>query len=337
MAQTAIEMDCSGNRSVFTFSATTAPVLLTSRPKVGKMASKTLVEPMSGGSFNITKQLSTPFVEAVAKAHWKFQNAPWKFEPERKVPEVGDVRNLECEFPGLGVVKVSETLRKYINSDSYYEHEYYLTESNMLPEVEGYIGSFMLFSDVECPEKSFVAYRATWNKGKVSDSIKAAFKRSIDAMEDPTPTMPLTPVSFRSGCSFYMTKHLSVPLAKAAAKAHWKFQNVPWKFEPEREFPEVGDVRNLECELPGLGVVNVSETLKKFINTESYYEHEYFCITESSMLPEVEGYIGNIRVFSDAECPGKSFVAYRATWIKVEVSDWFKDACKGAIDAFDAP
>ena len=74
----------------------------------------------------------------------------------------------------------------------------------------------------------------------------------------------------------------------------------------------------------------------KYINTEQYCEHEYQ-ITKSHLLPRVEGYIGNLTVFSDAEHPDKSFVVYRAKWDSGEVSDAFKDACMSAINLIDSP
>merc|ERR1712070_778917 len=144
--------------------------------------------PRSGDSLCITKQLSVPFMEAVAKANEWLQKC-WKFEPEREVPEVGDVGTTEKEVPGLGLVKMSQTLRKYINTESYYEQEYHLT-SNMLPEVEGYIANVSIFYDAERPEKSFAAYRATWDQGEVGDVFKALIKGLINAFEDPTPTTP---------------------------------------------------------------------------------------------------------------------------------------------------
>merc|ERR1712054_228690 len=94
-------------------------------------------------------------------------------------------------IPNLGLVKNSQTLRKYINTESYYEREYHFT-SNLLPEVEGYIANMTVFYDAESPEKSFVAYRATWDQGEVSDMFKALIKGLIDTFEDPTPTTPLT-------------------------------------------------------------------------------------------------------------------------------------------------
>ena len=163
-----------------------------------------LLTPMSGGSLYITKQLSIPFVKAVANVHWKIHKS-WKFEPEREVPEVGDVGTLEKEVPNLGLVKNSQTLRKYINTESYYEREYHFT-SNFLPEVEGYIANMTVFYDAESPEKSFVVYRATWDQGEVSDMFKALMKGLIDTFEDPTPTTPLTSMnptssdSFKTGC-----------------------------------------------------------------------------------------------------------------------------------------
>merc|ERR1711881_168076 len=155
--------------------------LLTSRPDVGKVASKTPVIPMSGGSLYITKQLSIPFVKAVANVHWKIHKT-WKFEPEREVPEVGDVGTLEKEVPNLGLVKNSQTLRKYINTESYYEREYHFT-SNFLPEVEGYVANMTVFYDAESPDKSFVVYRATWEQGEVSDMFKALMKGLIYAFD----------------------------------------------------------------------------------------------------------------------------------------------------------
>merc|ERR1712146_148575 len=115
--------------------------------------------------------------------------------------EVGDVGTLEKELPTLGLVRNSQTLRKYINSESYYEREYRFT-SNFLPEVEGYIANMTVFSDVESPEKSFVAYRATWDQGEVSDMFKALMKGLIDTFEDPTPTTPLTARNPTSNESF---------------------------------------------------------------------------------------------------------------------------------------
>merc|ERR1711990_389817 len=141
------------------------------------------------GSLYITKHVSVPLAKAVAQAHFKLQKS-WKFEPEREVPEVGDMGTIEKELPGLGLVKMSQTLRKYINTESYYEREYHLNIS-MLPEVEGFIANVTVFDDAETPEKSFVAYRATWDQGEVSDFFKALLKGRIDALEsleDPTPT-----------------------------------------------------------------------------------------------------------------------------------------------------
>jgi len=155
--------------------------------------------PTSGGSLYITKLLSIPFVKAVANVSWKIQKS-WKFEPEREVPEVGDVGTLEKELPSLGLVKNSQTLRKYINTESYYEQEYHFT-SNFLPDVEGYIANVTVFYDAESPETSFVAYRATWDQGEVSDMFKALMKGLIDSFEDPTPTTPLTPKNPTSGGS----------------------------------------------------------------------------------------------------------------------------------------
>jgi len=274
--------------------------------------------------------LSVPLAKAVAQAHFKLQKS-WKFEPEREVPEVGDVGTFEKELPGLGLVKMSQTLRKYINTESHYEQEYHL-ESNMLPEVEGYIANVTVFYDAESPGKSFVAYRATWDQGEVTNMFKALVKGLIDTFEDSTPTTPLMSMNPTSGGSLYITKHLSVPLAKAVAQAHFKLQK-SWKFEPEREVPEVGDVGTFEKELPGLGLVKMSQTLRKYINTESHYEQEYHL--ESNMLPEVEGYIANVTVFYDAESPGKSFVAYRATWDQGEVNNVFKALVKGLIDTLE--
>jgi len=53
------------------------------------------------------------------------------------------------------------------------------------------------------------------------------------------------------------------------------------------------------------------------------------------MLPDVEGYIANVTVFYDAENPGKSFVAYRATWDQGEVNNVFKALVKGLIDTLE--
>merc|ERR1739845_133864 len=86
------------------------------------------------------------------------------------------------ELPTLGLVKNSQTLRKYINTESYYEREYHFT-SNFLPEVEGYIANMTVFYDDESPEKSFVVYRATWDQGEVSDMFKALMKGLIDAFD----------------------------------------------------------------------------------------------------------------------------------------------------------
>merc|ERR1712072_841117 len=173
------------------------------------------MNPTSGGSLYITRQLCIPFVKAVANVHWKIHKS-WKFEPEREVPEVGDVGTLEKEVPNLGLVKNSQTLRKYINTESYYEREYHFT-SNFLPE------------------------------GEVSDMFKALMKGLIDTFEDPTPTMPLTSMNPTCGGSLYITKQLSIPFVKAVANVHWKIHK-SWKFEPEREVPEVGDVGTLEKE-----------------------------------------------------------------------------------------
>merc|ERR1719217_1926632 len=140
------------------------------------------MNPISGGSLCITKQLSIPFMEAVAKANEWLQKS-WKFEPEREVPEVGDVGTTEKEVPGLGLVKMSQTLRKYINTESYYEQEYHLT-SNLLEGVEGYIANVTVFYDAGSPDKTFVAYRATWDQGEVSDVFKALIKKTIDSFED---------------------------------------------------------------------------------------------------------------------------------------------------------
>merc|ERR1719408_1085222 len=292
------------------------------------------MNPTSVGSLHITKQLSVPFVEAVAKAHWKLQKC-WKFEPEREVPEVGDVGTLEMELPGLGLVKQSRTLRKYINTESYYEQENSLT-SNLLPEVAGFISNVSIFYDAENPEKSFAAYRATWDQGEVSDVFKAGVKGLINAFEDPTtPTTPLTSMNPTSVGSLHITKQLSVPFVEAVAKANWKLQKC-WKFEPAREVPEVGDVGILEMELPGLGLVKQSRTLRKYINTESYYEQENSLT--SNLLPEVEGFISTVSIFYDAENPEKSFAAYRATWDQGKVSDVFEAGIKkGLINAFEDP
>merc|ERR1719191_2308126 len=290
------------------------------------------MNPTSGGSLYITKQLSIPFVKAVANVSWKIQKS-WKCEPERDVPEVGDVVTLEKEVPNLGLVKNSQTLRKYINTESYYEREYHFT-SNFLPEVEGYIANMTVFHDAETLEKSFAVYRATWDQGEVSDMFKAGIKGLIDTFEDPTPTTPLASMNPTSGGSLYITKQLSIPFVKAVANVSWKIQK-SWKFEPEREVPEVGDVGTLEKEIPTLGLVKNSQTLRKYINTESYYEREYHFT--SNFLPEVEGYIANITVFYDAESPEKSFVVYRATWDRGEVSNMFKALMKGLIDSFEDP
>merc|ERR1711937_877769 len=158
----------------------------------------------------------------------------WKWEPEREVPEVGDMGTLEKELP-FGLVKNSVTLIKYINTESYYEREYHFT-SNFLPDVEGYIANMTVFCDAESPEKSFVVYRATWDQGEVSNMFKAMVKGLIDTYEDPTPTTPLTSMNPTSGGSLYIAKHVSVPLASAAAKAHFRLLK-SWKFEPEREVP----------------------------------------------------------------------------------------------------
>merc|ERR1719161_1009354 len=278
---------------------------------------------MSGGSLYITKHLSIPFVKAVANAHWKIHTS-WKFEPEREVPEVGDVGTLEKEIPTLGLVKNSQTLRKYINTESYYEREYHFT-SNFLSDVEGYIANITVFYDAESPEKSFVVYRATWDQGEVSDMFKALMKGLIDTFEDPTPTTPLTSMNPTCGGSLYITKQLSIPFVKAVANVHWKIHK-SWKFEPEREVPKVGDVGTLEKEVPNLGLVKNSQTLRKYINTESYYEREYHFT--SNFLPEVEGYIANMTVLCDAESPEKSLVVYRGTWDQGEVSDMFKNLMK---------
>jgi len=246
------------------------------------------------------------------------------------------VGTLEMEIPGLGLVKQSRTLRKYINTESYYEQENSLT-SNMLPEVEGFISNVSVFYDAENPEKSFVAYRATWDQGEVSDVFKAGIKKGlIDALEDPTtPTTPLSSMNPTSVGNLCITKQLSVPFVEAVAKLHWKLQKC-WKFEPEREVPEVGDVGTLEMEIPGLGLVKQSRTLRKYINTESYYEQENSLT--SNMLPGVEGFISNVSVFYDAENPDKSFAAYRATWDQGEVSDVFKAGIKkGLINALEDP
>merc|ERR1711862_636388 len=164
----------------------------------------TSMNPTCGGSLYITKQLSIPFVKAVANVHWKIHTS-WKFEPERDVPKVVDVGTLEKEIPNLGLVKNSVTLRKYVNTESYYEREYDFT-SNFLPEVEGYIANMTVFDDAESPEKSFVVYRATWDQGEVSDMFKALMNGLIDTFEDPTPITPLTSKtptssdSFKTGC-----------------------------------------------------------------------------------------------------------------------------------------
>merc|ERR1712048_664317 len=111
----------------------------------------------------------------------------------------------EKEVPNVGFVKNSQTLRKYINTESYYEREYHFT-SNFLPEVEGYIANMTVFNDVESPGKSCVVYRATWDQGEVSDMFKALMKGLIDSFEDPTPTTPLTSMnptssnSSKTGC-----------------------------------------------------------------------------------------------------------------------------------------
>merc|ERR1712227_134607 len=105
---------------------------------------------------------------------------------------------------------MSQTLRKYINTESYYEQEYHLT-SNVLAGVEGYIANVTVFYDVGSPDKSFVAYRATWDQGEVSDAFKAGLKRHIDTFEDSTPATPLTSMNPASGSSLYITKQLSVP------------------------------------------------------------------------------------------------------------------------------
>merc|ERR1711939_690599 len=197
----------------------------------------TSMNPTCGGSLYITKQLSIPFVKAVANVHFKIHTS-WNFE--REVPEVGDVGTLEKELPNLGLVKNSQTIRKYINTESYYEREYHFT-SNFLREVEGYIANMTVFSDAESPEKSFVVYRATWDQGKVSNMFKALMKGLIDTFEDPTPTTPLTSMNPTCGGSLYITKQLSIPFVKAVANGHWKIHK-SWNFEPEKEVPEVGDV-----------------------------------------------------------------------------------------------
>lgn len=199
--------------------------------------------PTSGGSLYIAKQLSIPLVDSVAQAHWKFQHFPWTFQPAREVPEIGDVRTFECEFRGFGLVKTSETLRKYINTESYYEYEYHLTECTLLPGVEGYIGNVTVLSDTEHPDKSFVAYRASWTKGEVSDSFKKVCKGAVDSIGAPTPTAPHMPWMPTNSSSLYITKKLSVPPATAIANVHWKCQNAPWEFEPEREVTEFVDAR----------------------------------------------------------------------------------------------
>merc|ERR1712070_1124000 len=204
---------------------------------------------------------------------------------------------LEKEVPNLGLVKNSQTLRKYINTESYYEREYHFT-SNFLPEVEGYIANMTVFHDAESAEKSFVVYRGTWDQGEVSDMFKTLMKGLIDSFEQPTPATPLTSMNPSSGGSLYITKQLSIPFVKAVANVHQKIHK-SWKSEPEREFPEVGDVVTLEKEVPNLGLVKNTQTLRKYINTESYYEREYHFT--SNFLPEVEGYIANMTVFSDAE------------------------------------
>merc|ERR1712146_158829 len=88
----------------------------------------------------------------------------------------------------------------------------------------------------------------------------------IDTFEDPTPTTPLTSMNPPCGGSLYITKQLSIPFVKAVTNVHWKIHK-SWKFEPEREVPEVGDVGILEKELPTLGLVKNSQTLTKYINT----------------------------------------------------------------------
>merc|ERR1712048_1288869 len=288
--------------------------------------------PTCGGSLYITKQLSIPFVNAVANVHWKIHTS-WKWEPEREVPKVGDVGTLEKELPSIGLVKNSVTLIKYINTESYYEREYHFT-SNFLPGVEGYIANMTVFRDAESPEKSVVVYRATWHQGEVSDTFKALMKGLIDTFEDPTPTTSLTSMNPTCGGSLYITKQLSIPFVNAVANVHWKI-HTSWEWEPEREVPKVGDVGTLEKELPNIGVVKNSVTLIKYINTESYYEREYHFT--SNFLPEVEGYIANMTVFRDAESPEKSVVVYRATWDQGEVSDMFKALMKGLIDSFEDP
>jgi len=249
----------------------------------------------SGRTYYYARRCSNSIVQLRAVAHWKV--AGWKFEQNRAVPEIGDVRTFEGEYPGLGAVKTRETLRKYINTDGYYEHEYDM-ESNILPGVEGYVGNLTVFSDVRAPEKSFVVYKATWDKGEIGDAFRMAHKGIIDSIATSTSCSPFTLMP-TSGGGLYYARQLTLPLAETIQRVNWKVAG--WEFKPERDVPEVGDVRKFQGDYPGLGAVKTCETLKKFNCTEGYYEHEYHM--DSNIIPGVEGYIGNFTVFADTLAP----------------------------------
>merc|ERR1712070_604841 len=205
------------------------------------------------------------------------------------VPEVGDRKTFQAEYSiGFGAVRTVEQLRKYVSSLLCYEHEYEITESNIMPGVVGYIGNVTVFADAEDPDKCFVAYRSSWQEGEVPEAFKAAIKAHLESFaeantEGPAETLcsgseslsvpPAVTVKF--GGSFYGTKRLSIPFKKVVAKAHWK-----------------------EAEYPSLGAVRTVGHLRKLLNNEQYYEHEYE-ITESDAMPGVVAYIGNLTVFAD--------------------------------------
>lgn len=122
-----------------------------------------------------TKHLSLPFKQAKEKAKWAA--LPWKFD--HAVPEIGDHRTSEDEYPGFGLVKTKEKLLRYEDNDNYYEHEYHLAESTLLPGIQGYIGTMTIFSDTQNSAKSIVTYRVRWERSEAGDTSPTACKAYI--------------------------------------------------------------------------------------------------------------------------------------------------------------